>query len=145
MPTELIPDTIFRLVVTVGDIECAECRSRRRCPIALAVNRQLALGGDGNVKVDANELRFTLEQRRCTCRMTRGALAYLRGWDELSTRIGLEAARAQYKPAYFKLPVIEVRPLSIRVARVTRPPGLRPRRSRGRRYVQEVKLRYIGV
>jgi hypothetical protein len=145
MPAELIPDAIFRLAVTAEDIACAECRSRRRCPIALAVNRQLALGGDGNVSVDANELRFSLEQRRCSCRLTKGALAYLRAWDEISAKIGLEAARAQFKPAYFKLPVIEVRPLAIRGARVTQRPSPQPRRSRRRRSVNDTKLRYIGV
>jgi len=86
----------------VNDINHAICGNRRNCVIALAVDRQFNLKGTGYTSVDANDIGITYKGIRYHYKPNRSMMTYLRTFDYIGEKKGIEEARQATKPKGFK-------------------------------------------
>lgn len=81
------------LNVKPEDVLNAACGNRRQCVLAHAVNRQMGLGGQGYIKVDATGLAFTIDGQRHRFAMNLRAKQFLAEFDQVGETQGTEVAR----------------------------------------------------
>lgn len=138
------------LKTTDADIAVAVCANRRRCLLAQAVDRQLALGGRGYIKVDANGLAYTKDKQRHTWHLPKTAVLSLRQFDEIGEHEGQIAARAAMRPASYRLIHVKSAPIPPPASRA-RKDKINARRNRiaaeerAQGIVRRTYKRYVGL
>ena len=146
------------LNIEQGDIDRALCQNRGRCVLSVASNRQfngLKNGGYGRLSgtpmTDARTLAVTHNGFRYTFLTSSPMVAYLRRFDEIGEKSGIDVARKSMKPRGFRMKLIsktEIPPTATR-ARKDQINAARNKRNAERRLqgekIKTPRKRYVGV
>jgi hypothetical protein len=94
------------------DIDHGECSNRGHCVLANALVRTFRLDKHCYVRVDARTAGVTVDGKRYRHKTPAAAMRYLRRFDDIGKKKGIEAARAATKPASFVFELEEVIPVN---------------------------------